>query len=149
MNFKELGIREEVCDALIGMDITEPTEIQAKVMPDIIKGADIIGVSKTGSGKTIAFSAPMLNNIKSGAGIQALVVSPTRELAEQTSKEIQKISKATKISTTVIYGGVSLQPQADNLRRADIVVGTPGRLLDHLARGSLKLSGIKVLVLDE
>jgi ATP-dependent RNA helicase DeaD len=149
MKFKELGLHEDIENALAEQGITEPTDIQSKVIPEIKKGHDIIGISKTGSGKTIAFSAPILHNIKRGEGIQILVIVPIRELAEQVAKEIRKISKTLDINITTIYGGMSLGPQANALRHADIVVGTPGRLLDHLERRSLNLSKIKVVVLDE
>src|SRR3989344_6682046 len=149
MNFKELGIKEEIFDALTGMGITEPTDIQVKVMPEIIKGLDIIGISKTGSGKTIGFGAPIMNVIKPGHGIQELIVVPVRELAEQVSTEIQKFAKTLNLKVIAVYGGVSLGPQTDNLRRAEMVVGTPGRLLDHLHRHSINLSKLKVIILDE
>src|SRR3989344_4351547 len=149
MKFKELGIKEEIALALHEMGITEPTDIQNKVIPKIIAGADVIGISKTGSGKTFAFATPIIDHIKPGEGIQILIVVPIRELSEQIAKEIRKFTKHLKLDMAVIYGGVSLQPQADQLRRASIVVGTPGRLLDHLRRNSLNLSRVKVVVLDE
>ncbi|HLC86237.1 MAG TPA: DEAD/DEAH box helicase [Candidatus Nanoarchaeia archaeon] len=149
MDFIELKVKEEIVRALAEMNIIEPTEIQAKTIPEIKKGSDIIGVSKTGSGKTIAFGVTLMDHIKLGHGIQALVVVPVRELAEQVANEIRKLSKYIRPNVTIIYGGVSLSPQEYNLRRADIVVGTPGRLLDHLNRGSINLSKIKIVILDE
>ena len=149
MDFIELKVREEIVKALAEMNIIEPTEIQAKVIPEIKKNSDVIGISKTGSGKTLAFGVPLMDHIKPGHGIQALVVVPVRELAEQVAQEIRKFAKYLRPHVSVIYGGVSLGPQEQNLRRTDIVVGTPGRLLDHLNRGSLNLSKIKIVVLDE
>lgn len=149
MDFIELKVREEIVKALAEMNIIEPTEIQEKVIPEIKKGSDVIGMSKTGSGKTLAFGVPLMDHIRLGHGLQALVVVPVRELAEQVASEIRKLSKYIKPNVAVIYGGVSLAPQEHNLRRADIVVGTPGRLLDHLGRRSMNLSKIKIVVLDE
>src|SRR3989338_6748518 len=149
MDFIELKVKEEIVRALAEMNIIEPTEIQAKTIPEIKKGSDIIGVSKTGSGKTIAFGVTLMDHIKLGHGIQELVVVPVRELAEQVANEIRKLSKYIRPNVTIIYCGVSLSPQEYNLRRADIVVGTPGRLLDHLNRGSINLSKIKIVILDE
>ncbi len=149
MDFKELKIKEEIVKALTEMEITEPTDIQEKVIPEIKKGLDVIGVSKTGSGKTFAFGLPLMDKIVIGQGIQALIVVPVRELAEQVGKEIRKFTKYLKPNIVIVYGGVSLGPQTDDLRRADIVVGTPGRLLDHLNRNSLNLSKVKIVVLDE
>ncbi len=149
MKFEELKIKTEIVTALNEMDITEPTDIQNKSIPVIKAGSDIIGISKTGSGKTLAFSVEILEKIEPGKGIQALVVVPVRELAEQVAKEIRKFGKYLKPDVAVIYGGVSLAPQTEHLRRADIVVGTPGRLLDHLNRNSLNLSKVKIVVLDE
>ncbi|MBI5391875.1 DEAD/DEAH box helicase [Candidatus Woesearchaeota archaeon] len=149
MNFSELGIRQEIVNALTENNITEPTEIQGKVIPTIKAGSDVIGVSKTGSGKTIAFATPILERIEKGKGVQILVLVPVRELAEQVAKEIRKFAKYMSPCIATVYGGVSLGPQADALRRAEIVVATPGRLLDHLERRSVDLSRVKVMVLDE
>ena len=149
MDFKELGIKQEIIKALSEEDIIEPTDIQIKVIPEIKSGNDVIAISKTGSGKTIAFGSTILDNIKAGQGVQVLIVVPVRELAEQVAREIRKLTKYMKLSTTVVYGGVSLQPQIFQIKKSDIVVGTPGRLVDHLSRRSLDLSKIKVVVLDE
>jgi len=149
MKFENIGINKEVVKALKEMGIEEPTDIQEKTIPEILKGNDIIGISKTGSGKTFAFGTPVLDKIKNGQGIQLLVVVPVRELAEQVAKELRKCSKYLNPTIAVIYGGVSMDPQQHNLRKADIIVGTPGRLVDHLNRRNLNLSKIKVVVLDE
>jgi len=127
----------------------EPSEIQEKTIPLAIAGKDIIGGSATGSGKTLAFGASIIDHAVHGEGIQALIMTPTRELAEQVAMSLKKFSHYKKLFITSVYGGVSLVPQEEALERADIVVGTPGRLLDHLARGSLNLKNVKVLVLDE
>lgn len=149
MKFEELKIKKEIITALNELEIIEPTDIQGKTIPEIKSGLDIIGISKTGSGKTLAFSIEILEKIEYGKGLQALVVVPVRELAEQVAKEIRKFGKYTRQNIAVIYGGVSLAPQTEHLKIADIVVGTPGRLLDHIKRNSLNLSKIKIVVLDE
>ncbi len=149
MDFKKLEIKEEVVNILTEMGITSPTEIQEKVIPEIKKGIDLVGISKTGSGKTIAFTLPLIDKISVGTGIQALIVVPVRELAEQVGKEIRKFARHIRPNVTVIYGGVSLFPQKENLKKADIVVGTPGRLLDHINRRNIDFSKVKIVVLDE
>lgn len=147
--FKELGISEELATLLDEANIREPTEIQEKTIPLLLEGKDVIAASHTGSGKTLAFGLVMIQNIKRGAGIQGLVLTPTRELALQVSEAIKKFSGAKHLKIAAIYGGTSIQPQMRALQNADIVVGTPGRLLDHLNRRTLDLRGINLLVLDE
>lgn len=147
--FSQLGLRDSFVKTLEHHKITEPTEIQRKTIPLALEGKDVIGASATGSGKTLAFGAHMIEKLEPGAGIQALVLTPTRELAEQVSKSLRAFAHHTKLHVAVVYGGVSISPQIDQLKRADIVVGTPGRVLDHLERGSLRLSKLKMLVLDE
>ncbi|MBS3174826.1 DEAD/DEAH box helicase [Candidatus Woesearchaeota archaeon] len=149
MDFKELKIKDEIVKALVEMEIITPTEIQEKAIPEIKAGKDIVAISKTGSGKTFAFGVPLMEKITVGHGIQALIIVPVRELAEQVGKEIRKFSKYIRPNVTIIYGGVALGPQADNLRRADIVVSTPGRLLDHINRRNVNLTKVKTVVLDE
>ncbi len=134
--FKELGF-------------AEPTEIQEKVIPLALAGEDVIGESATGSGKTLAFGVPIIEKVKVAGGLQALVLTPTRELAEQISKAIKTFSKYNPIKVTTIYGGVAIGPQIDALERAEVAVGTPGRILDHISRKTIDLSKIKILVLDE
>ncbi len=131
------------------LGFTELTDIQKKVIPVIQQGRDVIGQSKTGSGKTLAFGFPLLEKIIHKHGIQALILVPTRELCVQVSSEMVKFSRYKRANVVSVYGGVSINPQIDNLRFADIVVGTPGRILDHLQRGTLNLSKVNVLILDE
>ena len=149
MIFEELNINKELVRGLNEMGLTEPTEIQVKAIPLIKQGKDVISISKTGSGKTAAFGVPILENIKHGQGVQYLVVVPVRELAVQISKELKKFGKHIRFSAATVYGGVSINPQIEAIERADIVVGTPGRLLDHLENHKLDLSRIKCVVLDE
>src|SRR3989344_5606802 len=147
--FKEIGIDKEMLEIIESMGFKEPSEIQAKVIPLALQGKDIIGESATGSGKTLAFAAPVLHKVQRGKGIQALVLTPTRELAEQVKEEFRKFSRNRGIKVTAIYGGVSMNPQIYDLREADVVVGTPGRILDHLRQRTLDLRNIGFLVLDE
>jgi superfamily II DNA/RNA helicase len=149
MNFNELKVNEDIVRALKEQGITEATNIQEKSIPIIMEGKDLVGISKTGSGKTASFGVPTLEKVIPGKGIQLLVIAPTRELAVQIADELKKFSKYSKKFITTIYGGVALGPQADALQRTDIVVGTPGRLLDHLNRRNLDLSKISCVVLDE
>lgn len=149
MKFEELGVKTEIVKALNEMGIIEPTQIQEKSIPVIKAGKDLIGMSKTGSGKTAAFGAPILEKIMPGKGLQVLIMGPTRELAIQISQEMQKFGKYLQFRTATVYGGVAIGPQMRQIEQADIVVGTPGRLLDHLQRGTINLSKISCLVLDE
>jgi ATP-dependent RNA helicase DeaD len=145
--FTDLGLNNEVITAINRLGFTRPTQIQGKSIPHIVKGEDIIGESATGSGKTLAFGCGIVRQVIPGSGLQALILTPTRELAEQVKESIRALSR--KLKVIAIYGGVSINPQIDDLHRADVVVGTPGRLLDHIQRRTIGLSRIKVLVLDE
>ena len=149
MNLKEIKLQPELEKAVLDLGFSEFTEVQEKAIPIIQAGKDVIAQSFTGSGKTAAFGFPMLEKINSGQGLQGLVLVPTRELCNQVSKELFKFAKYKKTHIVEVYGGVSINPQMDLLRRADLVVATPGRLLDHLERGTINLSKIKILVLDE
>ena len=147
MKFEELGLSDELLKAIKKLGITEPTQIQRESIPRVLKGKDVIGESATGSGKTIAFGSGIIETVIPGKGLQALVLAPTRELTEQVTIMLRKLSAKLKIIS--VYGGVSINPQIHDLRKADVVVATPGRLLDHLERRTIDLSKIKILVLDE
>ncbi|MFH1399843.1 MAG: DEAD/DEAH box helicase [Candidatus Woesearchaeota archaeon] len=149
MSFEELGLSPAIVRALKEDQITEPTLIQTRAIPLVKAGNDVIGKSKTGSGKTLAFGAPILEMIKPRAGLQVLIVAPVRELAVQISRELRKFGKYLKFNVATVYGGVALNPQFEKISKADIVVGTPGRLLDHLNRKTMNLKMIKCVVLDE
>ncbi|MEK6850143.1 MAG: DEAD/DEAH box helicase [Nanoarchaeota archaeon] len=127
----------------------EPSEIQERTIPIAFAGKDIIGGSATGSGKTLAFGASIIEHSVKGKGIQALILTPTRELAEQVGKVLQKFSSYKQLHVTMVYGGVGISPQINALERAEIVVGTPGRILDHMERRTINLKNLKTLVLDE
>ena len=147
--FKQLNLSEELLDAIRREGFDTPSEIQEKTIPLVLQGKDVIGSSATGSGKTLAFGAGIIDRVTAGAGIQALILTPTRELAEQVGQTISKFANKKRLRVCQVYGGVSMDPQIRAMRQADIVVGTPGRLLDHLKRRTLNLSRIKFLVLDE
>lgn len=147
--FKKLGIIEPVLKAIEEEGFGEPTEIQEKSIPLVIAGKDVIAGSATGSGKTLAFGSGIIQNTESGKGIQSLILAPTRELAQQVSEHLSMFSKYKPIRIACIYGGVSIEPQIQKLRTADTVVGTPGRILDHINRNTIRLAEVKILVLDE
>jgi len=147
--FSKLGLNEPLLKAIEEQKIDTPTEIQEKTIPLILKGKDVIGGSSTGSGKTLAFGAGIIQNSKTGSGVKALILTPTRELAEQIKTSLKKFSKYSPLNIVAVYGGVSINPQIKLLRTADVVVSTPGRTLDHLQQGTLNLSKVNILVLDE
>jgi len=144
-----IHLHPELKKAFLELGFEEMTEIQQKAIPLIQQGKDVIGQSQTGSGKTAAFGFPMLEKIAHNNGVQCLVLVPTRELCEQVNSELKKFAKYKRANIISVYGGVSINPQIDDLRRADIVVATPGRMLDHLERGTARLSNVRILVLDE
>ena len=125
------------------------THIQEKCINEISRGRDVVGQAETGSGKTLAFGLPILNKIIPGAGVQALVLTPTRELCVQITDVFREFGARRGIQTTGIYGGVSIGPQIRDIRTADIIVGTPGRILDHIGRNTLSFNAIQFVVLDE
>ena len=149
--FSDLNLRPELVEALEKRGYTEPTPIQAQMIPIMLTGADVIGQAQTGTGKTAAFALPILQNLIPGQHKpQALILSPTRELAMQVAKAMEAYGAYTDVRVLAIYGGSSYSRQISALRRGvDVVVGTPGRLLDLLKKKSLDLSAVRTLVLDE
>ena len=148
--FEELEINEDIMRSVKELGFTTPFPIQAEAIPVLLRGTDVIGQAHTGTGKTATFGIPMLQNILHGGGIQGLVIAPTRELAMQITEEIKKVGKYTKIKVVTVYGGQGIGVQLDALRRKpEIVVATPGRLIDHLDNGSIRTDDIKHVVLDE
>lgn len=147
--FEDIGINGQLLIAIERLGYEEPTEIQSKIIPHIMEGKDVIGESSTGSGKTLAFGCGVMEKVNEKSGLQALILAPTRELAEQVKKEMVKLSYQKHLSIAAVYGGVGINPQTEALRRAEVVIATPGRLLDHFRRGTINLTKIKVLVLDE
>lgn len=147
--FRKLNLSEKILRVIEEEKFQEPSEIQEKAIPLVLQGIDVLGSSATGSGKTLVFGAGLIDKVSKGKGVQALILTPTRELAEQDSKSLKKFSKYYDISIREIYGGVSIEPQIRALEHTDVVVGTPGRILDHLERRTLDLRNVKFLVLDE
>src|SRR5215469_1602355 len=155
MSFESLGLGPALLRALAEQGYAEPTPIQAAAIPVVMEGVDLLAAAQTGTGKTAAFSLPLLQHLSQGAPAttrrpRALVLTPTRELAAQVHDNLRDYGKHLRISSTTIFGGVSMGPQMQALRRGvDIVIATPGRLIDHMQQRSLDLSGVEVLVLDE
>ena len=155
MPFKSLGLSDPLVQGILATGYTAPTQIQSEAIPAALEGRDLVGCAQTGTGKTAAFVLPLLYRLsQKQAGrkraIKALVLTPTRELAVQIERSVQDYGRFLHLKTLTIYGGVNIQGQLHALRRGvDIVVATPGRLLDHMQRESINLSRVEVLVLDE
>jgi ATP-dependent RNA helicase RhlE len=152
MSFQNLGLSEEVVHAVQSMGYMDPTPIQLRAFPIVLGGKDIIGASQTGTGKTAAFGLPLLSILKAHAqiGPRILILEPTRELAAQVETAFRDYSRFSDIRTTVVYGGVGYGQQLKELKEGtDVLVATPGRLIDHLEQGNVKLDKIEHLVLDE
>ncbi|KRK47021.1 DEAD/DEAH box helicase [Secundilactobacillus kimchicus] len=151
MKFTELGLSDNLLKAIKRSGYEEATPIQAETIPLVLEGKDVIGQAQTGTGKTAAFSLPILEMIdKSDPNIQALVISPTRELAIQTQEQMYLLGRDERAKVQVVYGGADIRRQINNLKsHPQVLVGTPGRLLDHMNRGTVKLDHVKTLVLDE
>lgn len=149
--FTDLGLHPQLVQAVTERGYTTPTPIQTAVIPVMLSGQDILGQAQTGTGKTAAFSLPILHNLKPGQGhVQALVLAPTRELGLQVAEAMAEYGRYRQISVVAVYGGTPYGPQIGALRRgADIVVGTPGRLLDLIQSKKLDLSQVQTVVLDE
>ncbi|MBI2662409.1 DEAD/DEAH box helicase [Candidatus Woesearchaeota archaeon] len=149
MNFEELQLHPQLLHAVQKMGFTEPTLIQQKCIPEILNGRDVVGQSTTGSGKTLAFGLPLLQKIHAHKGPQALILTPTRELCVQVADVIQDVAKAMNMRVAQVYGGVGMEPQVRALQHSEIIVGTPGRIMDHIERRNFNPSTITYLVLDE
>jgi ATP-dependent RNA helicase DeaD len=148
--FAQFALRAAVQRALEAQHLVEPTPIQAKAVPVLLAGRDVIGQARTGSGKTLAFVLPLVERSDPGLrGVQGLVLVPTRELAIQVGAVLAPLAAARRLRHTVLHGGRSLGPEQRALKTAQIVIGTPGRTLDHLRQGNLSLDRVSLLVLDE
>jgi ATP-dependent RNA helicase DeaD len=147
--FEDFGLSYTLLTDIKKLGFTKPTQIQGESIPHIMLGKDIIGESATGSGKTLAFGCGIVEHVVPSGGLQALILTPTRELAEQVKDSLRKLSYNKRLNIIAVYGGVSIGPQISSLSRAEVVVATPGRLLDHLQRRTINTSKIKLLVLDE
>jgi ATP-dependent RNA helicase RhlE len=158
-SFEGLGLSAELLRAVAEQGYTVPTPIQAQAIPVVLSGRDLLGAAQTGTGKTAGFTLPLLQKLSSQANasasparhpIRALILVPTRELAAQVQESVRAYGRHVKLRSTVIFGGVGFNPQADELRRGvDIVVATPGRLLDHVQQRTIDLRQVEILVLDE
>ncbi|HID37244.1 MAG TPA: DEAD/DEAH box helicase, partial [Ghiorsea sp.] len=154
MTFQELGLSKELLQAVSNSGYTTPTPVQANAIPAILNGDDVLAGAQTGTGKTAGFTLPMLHLLQAKSGktkhIRALVLTPTRELAAQIDESVQTYGKFLPIRSTVVFGGVGINPQIAKLKRGvDILVATPGRLLDLIGQGKVNLSQIEFFVLDE
>ncbi|MBI2719601.1 MAG: DEAD/DEAH box helicase [Rhizobiales bacterium] len=154
MNFSELGLSPKVLEAVAAAGYSTPTAIQAQAIPPALERKDVLGLAQTGSGKTAAFVLPMLTLLEKGRARarmpRTLILEPTRELAAQVQEAFETLGKLHNLSVALLIGGVAFEPQALKIDRgADVVIATPGRLLDHFERGRLLLTGIEMLVIDE
>ena len=148
--FETFGLSEQILQSVKKLGFQHPTPIQSAVIPLALKGQDIIGLAQTGSGKTAAFVLPLVERLTHGLGLRALIVSPTREISLQTKAFLDLFGKSHRLKTVCLIGGVKMNPQIHDLQgRPDLVVATPGRLIDHLERGNIRFNQIQELVLDE
>ena len=149
-SFEDLGLCKPLLDGVTACGFVHPTRIQAALIPPAIAGKDVLGQAKTGTGKTAAFGLPVLNNIEKGEDFAALVLVPTRELAIQISKELRDLGRKLDLSIVTVYGGQRIRAQAPKLeKRPEIIVGTPGRVMDMHERGLLPYKHFKMVMLDE
>ena len=158
MSFSQLGLSDAILRAVTELGYSTPTPIQLQAIPAVMAGGDLLAGAQTGTGKTAGFTLPILHRLSStekspnatGTPIRALILTPTRELAAQVEESVRQYSKYMKLSSTVIFGGVGINPQIKLLKHGiDILVATPGRLLDHMQQGTVNLKNIEILVLDE
>ncbi len=151
MSFQSLSLDPRVLAGVDALGFTEPTPIQERSIPSLLEGRDLLGVAQTGTGKTAAFVLPILTRLIDGprGRLRALIIAPTRELAEQIHETVRALGKASHLRSAVVYGGVGWIPQERALRTCDVLVACPGRLLAHLEAGTVRLDQVEVLVLDE
>ncbi len=154
MTFDDLGLAPEIMKAINDVGYTEPTPIQAEAIPQVIANQDVLGIAQTGTGKTASFTLPMIHRLMKGRAKarmpRTLILEPTRELAAQVAENFDLYGKYTKLTKALLIGGVSFKDQEQAIMRgADVLIATPGRLLDHVERGGVLLRGVEVLVIDE
>ncbi len=149
MKIEDLNLSPNLLRTIKDLGYTELTPIQEKCIPEIRQGKDVVGQSSTGSGKTVAFGLPIIEKIEPSKGIQSLILTPTRELCVQVTDAINILGKYMHVKATSVYGGVGIEPQIQAIKKADIVVGTPGRIIDHIQRRTINFENVKILVLDE
>ncbi|HZY48784.1 MAG TPA: DEAD/DEAH box helicase, partial [Devosia sp.] len=153
-DFSGLGLSAKVTDAVAAAGYTKPTEIQAQAIPHVLQKKDIIGIAQTGTGKTASFVLPMLTLLENGRARarmpRTLILEPTRELAAQVAENFEKYGKNHRLTMALLIGGVSFEDQNKVLDRgADVLIATPGRMLDQFERGRILLNGVEILVIDE
>src|SRR6476620_7091652 len=154
MSFSQLGLSSKVLSAVQAAVFESPTPIQAQAVPHAVAGRDVLGIAQTGTGKTASFVLPMLTRLERGRARarmpRSLILAPTRELAAQVAEHFEILGKNHNLTVALLIGGVTYEDQDRKLDRgADVVIATPGRLLDHFSRGKLLLNGIELLVIDE
>ncbi|MFC1811873.1 DEAD/DEAH box helicase [Thermodesulfobacteriota bacterium] len=151
MNFKTFNFHPSVAAGVAAAGYETPTPIQARAIPQVLNRRDVMGLAQTGTGKTAAFVLPILNRLmgRKHGSVRALIMAPTRELAEQIHQAIEILGRKTRLKSVSVYGGVGINPQIQKLKRADIIVACPGRLLDHIGRHTVNFSQLEVLVIDE
>ncbi len=149
MKFQEIEFNRHIIEKTIEQGFDELTLIQEKCIPEIVKGNDVVGQAETGSGKTVAFCLPILEKINPGKGLQTVILTPTRELCIQVKDVFKNFGKILDIKTTSVYGGVAIGPQIKRIKTSEVVVGTPGRILDHLRRKTIDFRNVRFLILDE
>ncbi|MFZ5786906.1 MAG: DEAD/DEAH box helicase, partial [Acidobacteriota bacterium] len=152
MSFTQFDLDAALLRGITDLGFTEPTPIQRAALPDALAGRDVLAAAMTGSGKTAAFALPILKRLaaRNDRGTRALILTPTRELAAQVHEHLASLGRHVRVTSAAVYGGVGFEPQARALRNGvNVVIATPGRLLDHLGQGTARLDGIEVLVLDE
>jgi len=149
MRFNEIGIKQQIINNAERLGFEKLTDIQEKSIIKILDGKDVVGQAETGSGKTVAFALPILEMAEPRGSVQALILTPTRELCVQITDVFKDLGRDLNMNVTSVYGGVSIENQIKKLHNTDIVVGTPGRILDHMTRGTLDLKRVAFLVLDE
>src|SRR5438105_8627088 len=149
-NFDALGLNASIVHAIRKIGFVHPTPIQASVIPHVLAGRDVIGLAQTGSGKTAAFALPIAERLTHGRGVRGLILSPTREIALQPQAFLELFGAKHNLATACLIGGVRMRPQTDALtKQPDVIVATPGRLLDHVRQRHVTLDAIEQLVLDE
>ncbi len=150
MDFNELNLSDNILNAIKNKGFEKPTDIQIEVIPLFLNDeCNIVAQARTGSGKTASFAIPLIELVNEDSGIEAIILTPTRELAIQVADEIESLKGNKNLKIAKIYGGKAIYPQIKALKKANIVVGTPGRILDHINRGTLNLKSVKYFILDE
>ncbi|MFO7965575.1 MAG: DEAD/DEAH box helicase [Desulfobacterales bacterium] len=152
MNFEDFKFHRGISAAVKGSGYSIPTPIQVQAIPAIMQNHDLIGLAQTGTGKTAAYALPLLNRLvnRTDRKPRALIIAPTRELAEQIHREVKRLGSKTHVRCLTLYGGVGLNPQIQELKRgAEIIIACPGRLIDHIQRGNINFSSLEILILDE